>query len=209
MRRMTLLAAVSIMMLNGCGQPVAFQGQSTLAIVGTPPAPEPPPPAPPRVVVRDNKIEIHEKIQFDFDKATIKDASFGLMNEIVDVIAKHPQLRQIRIEGYASSEGDAQHNRTLSDERAKSVMKYLIDHGIPATRLAAMGYGADRPVADNTTEAGREQNRRVEFTILEQDVTRKTIEIDPKTGAEKVVKENHEMIRAQDGDRQATNKSAP
>lgn len=206
---MTLLPAISIMMLGGCGQPVAFQGQSTLAIVGTPPAPEPPPPDPPRVVVRDNKIEIREKIQFDFDKATIKDASFGLMNEIVDVVAKHPQIRRIRIEGYASSEGDPQHNRTLSDDRAKSVMKYLTDHGIPATRLAAMGYGADRPVADNTTEAGREQNRRVEFAILEQDVTRKTVEIDPKTGAEKVVKENHEMIRAQDGDRQATNKSAP
>lgn len=208
MRRITLLAAVSIAVLASCGKPVAFQGQSTLAIVGSPPAPEPPPPAP-RVVVRDNKIEIREKIQFDFDKATIKEASFGLMNEIADVITKNPQIRRIRIEGYASSEGDTQHNRALSDERAKSVMKYLADHGVVAARLSAMGYGVDHPIADNTTEAGREQNRRVEFTVLEQDVTRKTIEIDPKTGAEKVVKENHEMIRAQDGDRQATNKSAP
>jgi OOP family OmpA-OmpF porin len=190
------LASCACGALASCGKTVTFQGQSTLPVTSTPVVADAAPP--PRVEVRDNKIEIHEKIQFDFDKATIKEASFSLMNEIGDVIKKNPQIHKIRIEGYASSEGDPGHNRKLSDDRAKSVMKYLTDHGIPQAELAAIGYGADRPIADNSTEDGREQNRRVEFTILEQDVTEKKVAIDPKTGAEKVVDEKHETIKAPD-----------
>jgi outer membrane protein OmpA-like peptidoglycan-associated protein len=183
--------------LAGCAKPVTFQGQTTLAVVGTPP----PPPvaevkAPPRVEIRDNKIAIGEKIQFEYDKATIMEASFGLMNEIADVIAKNPQIKQLRIEGYASAEGDAAHNKALSDARARSVMKYLTGKGIAAGTLVAMGFGIDKPIADNATEDGREKNRRVEFVILEQDVTKKTVEIDPATGAEKVIAEDKKTIMA-------------
>jgi outer membrane protein OmpA-like peptidoglycan-associated protein len=192
---------IGILGLASCSSPVVFQGQSTLAVRGTPP----PPPvaeakAPPRVEVRDNKIEIHEKIQFELDKATIKEASFGLMNEIADVITKNPQIKRLRIEGYASAEGDAKHNQALSDARAKSVMKYLTEHKIPAAELVAVGHGIDKPVADNATEDGREKNRRVEFAILEQDVTHKKVEIDAGTGKEKVVEENHETVKAPDAD---------
>ncbi|HEY6178872.1 MAG TPA: OmpA family protein [Kofleriaceae bacterium] len=190
---------IGTMLLWSCSNPVVFQGQSTLPVTGTPPpvvAARPPP----RVEVRDNKIEIHDKIQFDYDKATIKEASFGLMNEIAAVITKNPQIKRIRVEGHASSEGNPDHNRTLSNDRARSVVKYLDDHGVSAGELVAVGYGADRPIADNATEAGREQNRRVEFLILEEDVTHKKVQIDPQTGAEKVVEENHEVIRAPDAD---------
>jgi len=183
--------------LMGCTKPVTFQGQTTLAVVGTPPPPAPVAvKAPPRVEIRDNKIAINEKIQFEFDKATIMEASFGLMNEIADVIAKNPQIKQLRIEGYASSEGEAGHNKALSDARAKSVMKYLTGKGIPANTLVAMGFGIEKPIADNSTEDGREKNRRVEFVILEQDVTKKKVEIDPTTGAEKVVAEDKETVKA-------------
>ncbi len=171
-----------------------FQGQSTIPIHGTP-APVKEAAAPPRVEVRDNKIEIHEKIQFDYDKAIIKEASFGLMDEIADVIKKNPQIKRIRIEGHASSEGNAAHNKTLSDDRAKSVLKYLTDHGIPTAELTSQGFGSEKPIADNATEDGREKNRRVEFTILEEDVTQKKVEIDPKTGQEKVVEEKHETMK--------------
>ena len=195
--------------LAACGGPVVFQGQSTLAVNGTPPAPPPvvEAKAPPRVEVRDNKIEIHEKIQFDLDKATIKPESFSLMNEIGDVISKNPQIKSIRIEGYASSEGDAKHNKQLSDARAKSVMKYLVDHKIPASELKAMGYGIEHPIADNSTEDGREKNRRVEFLILDQDVTKKKVEIDAATGKEKVVEEKHEDVKAADDATQQANQN--
>jgi OOP family OmpA-OmpF porin len=189
--------------LMACHQPVTFQGAQTLAIQGTPPPREVEAKAPPRVEVRDNKIAIHEKIQFDYDKATIKEASAGLMTEIADVIKKNPQIRKLRIEGYASAEGDAKHNQTLSDSRAKSVMAYLSKLGVSGPQLAAVGYGADKPIADNNTAEGREANRRVEFTILEQDVTQKKVEIDPTTGAEKVVGESHQLVTAPDASHEA------
>src|SRR5215468_1854941 len=191
---------ISTVAVWGCGGPVAFQGQSTLPITGTPPPAVAEAKPPPRVEVRDNKIEIHDKIQFDYDKATIRPESFGLMNEIASVIHKNSQIKKIRIEGNASSEGSAQHNQKLSEDRARSVMKYLTEHGVAAGELVSIGYGVDRPIADNATEAGREQNRRVEFVILEQDVTHKKVEVDAQTGAEKVVDEKHEVVRAADSD---------
>ena len=198
----TLMLVLVACGVTACGAPVAFQGKTTLAVNGT--APPLPPPTPPRVEVRDNKIEIHEKIQFDYDKATIKQESFSLMNEIADVITKNPQIKRIRIEGYASSEGGAAHNLKLSDERAKSVMKYLTEHGIAQPMLSAIGYGVEHPLADNGTEEGREKNRRVEFTILEEDVTQKKVQIDPRTGKEQVLEEKHEVVKAPDADQSAT-----
>jgi OOP family OmpA-OmpF porin len=116
------------------------------------------------------------------------------------VIVENPQIKKIRIEGNASAEGSPQHNQKLSEDRARSVLTYLTEHGIAAGELVSIGHGADHPIADNTSEAGREQNRRVEFVILEQDVTHKKVEVDAQTGAEKVVDENHEVVRAADAD---------
>jgi OOP family OmpA-OmpF porin len=177
-----------------CGGTMAFQGQNSIAVVGTPPAPPPPPPPPKeepppppaRVEVRDNKIEFKEKIQFEYNKAVILPASFGLLDEITDVIKKNTHIKKIVIEGHASSEGDAKHNLKLSDDRAKSVMKYLTDKGIDAGRLTAKGFGSQRPIADNATDEGKEKNRRVEFVITEQDITQKKVEVD-HTGKEKVL----------------------
>ena len=110
-----------------------------------------------------------------------------MLDEITDVIKKNPHIKKIQIEGHASSEGNAAYNKALSDRRAKSVMKYLVDHGIEAARLTAKGFGSEKPIATNDTEEGREQNRRVEFNILEQDVTQKKVQVDPNTGKEKVL----------------------
>jgi outer membrane protein OmpA-like peptidoglycan-associated protein len=179
-----------------CGGVTQFQGQTALNVTGTPPAPPPPPPPPkeepppppPRVVVKDNKVEIGEKIQFEVAKATILPQSFSLMDEITDTIKKNPQIKKLSIEGHASSEGDAARNLKLSDDRAKAVMKYIVDKGVDASRLVAKGFGAKKPIADNATEEGKEKNRRVEFVIVEQDVTQKKIEVD-HTGKEKVIEE--------------------
>jgi outer membrane protein OmpA-like peptidoglycan-associated protein len=179
-----------------CGGVTQFQGQTALNVTGTPPALPPPPPPPkaepppppPRVVVKDNKVEITEKIQFEVAKATILPQSFSLMDEITDIIKKNPQIKKLAIEGHASSEGDAARNVKLSDDRAKAVMKYIVDKGVEPARLSAKGFGAKKPIADNATEEGREKNRRVEFLIVEQDVTQKKVEVD-HTGKEKVIEE--------------------
>ncbi len=187
---------------------MAFQGAGAIAITGTPPAPPPPPPPkaeeppapPPRVEVRDNKIEFKEKIQFENNKSVILPQSFSLLDDIVKVIKDNEHIKRIAIEGHASAEGDPKRNLTLSDERAKSVMKYCVDHGIDAKRLTAKGFGITKPIADNATEEGREKNRRVEFNIVEQDITKKKVEIDPKTGKEKVVGETKTTVKEKEAD---------
>ncbi len=188
-----LLGSALLLSPIGCGGVTTFRGDSAFSITGTPP---PPPPAPkveappPRVEVRDNQIAISEKIQFDLNKATIKPESHSLLDEIVKVIKENPQIKKISIDGHASAEGNAAMNKKLSDDRAKSVMAYLVGHGIDQARLSAKGWGIEKPIADNNTEEGREKNRRVEFNIVEQDVTKRKVEIDPVTGKEKKVLES-------------------
>lgn len=199
------------LIMTGCGGgTTVFQGAGAVAITGTPPAPPPPPPPPPkkeepppppaRVEVRDNKIEFKEKIQFENNKSVILPTSFSLMDDIVKVIKENPHIKKIAIEGHASAEGDPKRNLTLSDERAKSVMKYCVDKGIDAKRLTAKGFGITKPIGDNATEEGREKNRRVEFNIVEQDITKKKVEIDPKTGKEKVVGETKTTVKEKEAE---------
>ena len=109
------IVAGGALTLVACGGQMAFQGSIPLTVTGTPPAPPPPPePEPaPRVEVRDNKIQINEKIQFEYAKANIKEESHSLLNEIVSVIKDNPHIKKIAIEGHASSEGNADFNRTL------------------------------------------------------------------------------------------------
>ena len=168
MRNLGLLV---ILASAACG-PTVFQGKSGIAIVGEPPAPPPPPPPPPpkRVELRENRIVINEKVQFELNKAAILEVSHGLLGEVADVIKKNPQLKKLQVEGHASSEGNAKKNEKLSADRAKAVMNYLVSQGVDAKMLTSKGFGSSVPLADNATEEGREKNRRVEFNILEQDV---------------------------------------
>jgi outer membrane protein OmpA-like peptidoglycan-associated protein len=202
-KTLTLVACAAL--LAGCGGVTTFSGQAPVSVVGALPAPPPPPPPPPppekppepppKVVVKDNKIEITEKIQFEVAKATILEASFPLLKEIADTIKKNPHIKKIAIEGHASSEGDKARNTKLSDERAKAVMKHLVEKGgVPAAALTAKGFGSSKPLADDTKagpdqETNREKNRRVEFNIVEQDVTKKKVAVDATTGKETVLEE--------------------
>jgi outer membrane protein OmpA-like peptidoglycan-associated protein len=192
--------------LAGCGGVTQFQGAQAFAIAGTPPPPPPPPPheepkPAPRVELRDNKIEFKEKIQFEVNKATIKEASFSLLHDIAEIIKKNPQVKKLSIEGHASADGDAKLNKKLSNDRAKAVMEYLVKkESIPASALASKGWGEEKPIGDNNTAEGKEANRRVEFLVVEQDVTQKKVEIDPKTGKEKVVEEKKDTVKTDSGE---------
>lgn len=179
--------------LSACGGVMQFADSSSLVVVGDPPAPpEPPPPPEPepkRVTVTQDKIEIGEKILFDLDKATIRPESNGLLDEIVAVIRDNPQIRKIAIEGHTDSDGSDSYNLKLSDDRAKAVRTYLNEHGIEASRLTAKGFGETKPIGDNGTSKGRDDNRRVEFLIVEQEQVTKTYEVDPKTGKKRQVED--------------------
>ena len=217
-KRMLPYLAIASLVIGGaaCGGITQFTGAQPFVIAGTPPPPPPPPPKaeeppkpPPRVELRDNKIDFKEKIQFEVNKAIIKEASFSLLHDIAEVIKQNPQVKKISIEGHASAEGAAATNKKLSDARAKSVMEHLVKkEAIDAARLTAKGWGVEKPIADNGTEEGREKNRRVEFLVVEQDVTQKKVEIDPTTGKERVVEEKKETQKAPEAVPAAADKPA-
>ena len=198
-RRVGLHSAwLAVLATAACGGVTQFSDRAAIAIAGNPP----PPPkvekqmAPMRVEMRDNEIVINEKIQFAYNDSTILEVSFSLLNEVADVIKKNPHVKKIEIGGHASSEGSDAHNMRLSKARAKSVMTYLTEKGgVAAERLSSEGYGETKLlVSPDETEEARERNRRVEFIILEQDVTQKKVEVDPNTGKEKVVDKSTKTV---------------
>src|SRR5262245_15105385 len=99
-----VLASAGMLGAAACGGVTTFAGATPMTIAGSRPAPPPaqaeaaPAPPPPRVEVRDNKIVIREKVQFEVDRAMLKTASFSLLDEVADVIKANPQIRRIAIE---------------------------------------------------------------------------------------------------------------
>ena len=108
-----------------------------------------------------------EQIQFASGRAAIEAGSAGLLDRLAREVRACPGT--LRIEGYTDTVGRGRINRALSEKRAAAVRDALIARGVPATRLKARGFGARRAIADNSTEAGRAKNRRIEFHVLSAD----------------------------------------
>jgi OOP family OmpA-OmpF porin len=104
-------------------------------------------------------------IGFELDSAKLDRVSTPLLDHAVEIMTANPTIT-VEISGHTSSEGDANRNLDLSLRRAEAVKAYLVAHGVAPARLMTVGHGADTPKADNTTEAGRKQNRRIEFRIM-------------------------------------------
>jgi outer membrane protein OmpA-like peptidoglycan-associated protein len=115
-------------------------------------------------------VEVGQSIRlnnvfFESGKAKLKKESYPELQRVVSFLEDNSDLK-IEISGHTDNVGDASTNQRLSLARAKAVAAYIISKGIKASRLVSQGYGFERPVTSNATEAGRSQNRRVEFTIL-------------------------------------------
>jgi OOP family OmpA-OmpF porin len=108
---------------------------------------------------KDGRIAL--EIHFDTGKATIKPESQKIVGEIAALLKGNPGL-QVSIEGHTDNTGTPQGNKTLSDARAQAVVEAVVALGVEASRMGAVGWGQDTPVADNATEEGRAKNRRVE-----------------------------------------------
>ncbi len=104
-------------------------------------------------------------ITFDVGKSTIKPESMGEINRIVQLMNENPTLK-FSVEGHTDSTGNAANNQTLSESRSKAIVAKLVELGISADRLTAVGKGQNNPIADNGTDEGRAKNRRVEFVKL-------------------------------------------
>ncbi len=141
------------------------------ACVDTPGVPDPDPKKHgcPKVVVTDREIKILEKIEFDFDKATIKPISDAILDSVAKVLKDNPDITLVEVQGHTDNKGGAFYNRNLSDKRSKAVREALIKRGIDGKRLTAKGYGQSKPLATNDTEEGRAENRRVEFQIVKRE----------------------------------------
>ncbi|QEC52000.1 OOP family OmpA-OmpF porin [Anseongella ginsenosidimutans] len=110
------------------------------------------------------EAEIGENtIQFDFDSAEIRPESYGTLDQLAEELSAGST--NVALEGHASAEGTESYNQRLSERRANSVKKYLVNAGVDSGILSTSGYGESRPVASNDTEEGRSQNRRVEIKI--------------------------------------------
>jgi outer membrane protein OmpA-like peptidoglycan-associated protein len=132
-------------------------------------APDPDPQkngCPKSVRVSETEILILEQVQFDTGKAVIKKASDPLLDEVADVLKEHPEITQLEVQGHTDDRGRSANNDVLSQARANAVMKAMIKRGIAPERLTAKGYGQNRPLVENTSEEGRQKNRRVQFVIL-------------------------------------------
>ena len=120
---------------------------------------------PTMVRVTDSEIVIFQQVLFDTGRATIKRESFALIDEVAGVLNDHPEIAELRVEGHTDSRGAKAFNMKLSQGRADSVMKALVERGIDAGRLKAQGFGPTVPLGDNATEEGRQKNRRVQFIV--------------------------------------------
>lgn len=130
-----------------------------------PPRAEPAPqPEPQPVTVTET---FHGVVQFPYDSAVPLPESSPILREALKLLNEHTDLR-ITLEGHASDEGrpeKVKYNEKLSERRAQAVKDYLTKNGVPADRLTVKGFGPHQPIADNKTEAGRQLNRRVEYTV--------------------------------------------
>ena len=104
-------------------------------------------------------------INFDNNKSDLKDDGVAAVKEIVKLLNNDKSLK-LSVDGHTDNIGSATANKKLSLDRARSVMKAIVDQGINAARLTASGYGSEVPIADNRTDEGRGKNRRVELTRI-------------------------------------------
>lgn len=112
-----------------------------------------------------NEVVVLKNIFFDFDKYDLKPESNAELIKLVGLLKNNPKLR-IEIGGHTDNVGSKEHNRVLSENRAKAVYSYLVNAGIAASRLSYKGYGDASPIAPNTSDEGRALNRRTEFKVI-------------------------------------------
>lgn len=110
------------------------------------------------------KVNVPSTISFDTDSYALKPALLPVLNTVANSLGQNPQLRA-HVVGHTDSTGQAAYNQTLSENRARSVVNHLSRQGVAPNRLTSEGRGATDPIADNSTVAGRAENRRVEIYL--------------------------------------------
>ncbi|KIQ00765.1 MULTISPECIES: OmpA family protein [Pseudomonas] len=153
---------------TGVGVGLNFGGSTRQVAQVTEPAPEPVPAPAPVVEEAPQVVRVELDVKFDFDKAAVKEESYGDIKSLADFMNQYPQT-STTVEGHTDSVGTDAYNQKLSERRANAVRDVLVNqYGVGANRVNSAGYGESRPVADNATEEGRAINRRVEAEVEAQ-----------------------------------------
>ncbi|NOU34221.1 MAG: OmpA family protein [Polyangiaceae bacterium] len=123
----------------------------------------------PKAFVDHGVIKILDQVKFKTSSAQIQPGkdSEDVLNAVFDVLKKHPEIKGIRVEGHTDNKGVAANNKKLSQDRAASVVKWLVGKGLDKNMFKAEGFGQEKPIDSNDTDLGRQNNRRVEFHILD------------------------------------------
>lgn len=125
-------------------------------------------PAQPNVVVTNREIKLKKQVHFVTDSAEISPDSAAILEEIAEVLRNHPEITSIEVQGHTDNQGSPPYNLRLSQNRAQAVVDELVRLGVDPSRLEAKGYGQDKPLLPNTTEANRARNRRVQLIIKDK-----------------------------------------
>jgi outer membrane protein OmpA-like peptidoglycan-associated protein len=121
-----------------------------------------------QVRVVGDKIVLDDRVHFFVNSAVIRKVSYPLLMRLTKLVAEHPEYTHISVEGHADERGPEDFNRKLSEDRARSVLEFMVKQGISRERLSSQGFGASRPLVDKKNEYAWLLNRRVEFTVTRQ-----------------------------------------
>jgi outer membrane protein OmpA-like peptidoglycan-associated protein len=121
-----------------------------------------------QVRVVGDKIVLDDRVHFFVNSAVIRQVSYPLLTRLAKLVSEHPEYTHISVEGHADERGPEDFNRKLSEDRAKSVLEFMVKQGIARERLSSQGFGASRPLVDKKNEYAWLLNRRVEFTVTRQ-----------------------------------------
>lgn len=122
-------------------------------------------PKQPKVIVTKQELKLREQVHFQYDSTEILPDSMALLEEVAQVLRDKPDIAHLEIQGHTDNAGTADYNLALSTRRAEAVRNALIRNGIDASRLTAKGYGQQKPLVPNTSDANRQKNRRVQLII--------------------------------------------
>jgi len=161
--------------LNGCPPPVDTDNDGVWD--DDDPCPLEPGPAPPlgngcppppqaTAELAAEQIVISQQVVFETGSAVLLPESDVILSEVAHLLTEHPEIQLLEVQGHTDERGTVDFNRKLSQDRAMSVVSWLVQHGTARNRLQARGYGRERPIADNSTEEGMQKNRRVEFHVV-------------------------------------------
>lgn len=119
------------------------------------------------IKIEQSKVYELKNVFFDTDKATLKPESYNALNNLLEVMKLKPAMI-VEISGHTDNSGDNTHNIKLSKDRADAVKAYLMKNKISENRIITKGFGSEKPIADNNTTEGRQQNRRTEVKIIKE-----------------------------------------